>query len=371
MLATGGSGGAQESFGGVLLHLDRTRYDVEAISLTGGPAVNRLRRLGLDIEVLDEADDDAAVAHLASRLRLREIDLIHNHMYRAEVVGTRAAVEAGTPVIVSTLHSSRVRSPEDVETLRRLTVHIDRLIVPSSAIARKASLEGRSAPIAVIPNGIPLERFTDAGAAAVRAALGVRSDEPLIGVVARLEPEKGHRYLLDAVPLVLAACPGAWFAIVGEGSLADELRSHADRLPRDAGRRVLFTGRRDDVVAVTAALDITVLPSLREAQGLSILEAMALRKPVIASAVGGIPEVIRHRQSGILVPPANPARLARAIVALATNPAARRRFGEAGHRVVLQRYSIQAMVRRLEAVYDEELARAGVVGGATPVDYIP
>lgn len=366
LLATGGSGGAQESYGGLLLHLDRGEYDVEAVSLSPGPAVSRLRRLGFQVDVLSETDDQAAVAELAALLRRREIDLIHNHMYRAEVVGTRAAIEADTPVIVGTVHSSRVRSPEDVATLRELTPHMDRLLVPSTAIGRKVAAEGRSgAQVTVIPNGIPLERFTDAGAPAVRAELGVRDGEVLIGVVARLEPEKGHRYLLDAVPIVLAACPGARFVIAGEGSLGDELRRQAAALPARAGDRVLLLGRRDDVVAVTAALDIAVLPSLREAQGLSILEAMALRKPVIASAVGGIPEVIRHRRSGILVPPANPARLARAILALALNPVLRRRIGEAGYRTVLERYSIQAMVRRVGEVYDEELARAGVAAGAS------
>ena len=360
LLSTGGSGGAQESFAQLLLNLDRTRYDVEAVSLSPGVAVNRLRRLGVEVDVLDETDDAAAIARLAERLNAHEIDVLHAHMFRAEVVGTRAALAAGTPVIVATVHSSRVRETPDVDTLRELSPHIDRLIVPSRAIAAKVAAEGRSpGEMSVIPNGIPLERFTDAGAASVRHHLGIGPDEALVGVVARLEPEKGHRYLVAAVPLVLRECPGVRFAIVGDGSLATELEDSIAALPGRAAERVVLTGRRDDVVAVTAALDVAVLPSLREAQGISLLEAMALGKPVVASAVGGIPEVVAHGREGLLVPPADPARLADAIVTLVRDASLRARLGEAGRRKVAEQYSVQASVRRIEAVYDEELRRAG------------
>jgi glycosyltransferase involved in cell wall biosynthesis len=123
---------------------------------------------------------------------------------------------------------------------------------------------------------------------------------------------------------------------------------------------VYFTGRREDIAAVTADLDVAVLPSLREAQGISILEAMARRRPVVASAVGGIPEVITSGVDGILVPPADPGRLAAGIVALLSDTALRERIAEAGYRTVAERYSIDAQVKRIEAVYDEELGRAGV-----------
>jgi glycosyltransferase involved in cell wall biosynthesis len=115
------------------------------------------------------------------------------------------------------------------------------------------------------------------------------------------------------------------------------------------------------VAALTADLDIAVLPSLREAQGISILEAMARRVPVVASAVGGIPEVVAGGVSGLLVPPADPPALAAAIARLATSPALRARMGDAGYRIVAERFSMEAHVRRIEAIYDEELARAGAL----------
>jgi glycosyltransferase involved in cell wall biosynthesis len=362
LLATGGNGGAQESYTGLLLRLDRTRYDVRALSLSEGSAVHRLRRLGVRVDVIDEPDDELAVRELAAWLRREEIDLVHAHMYRAEVVGTRAAVAAGVPVITATVHSSRVRPPSDVALLAELTPMMDRLIVPSEAIEHKVRCEGRDAArFAVIPNGVDLSRFTTpVPPSSVRREFGIPDDAPLVGVVARLEAEKGHRFLLDAWPEIAATVPSAWLLIVGEGSEADALHARCGALPAAARRRVVFAGRREDISSLTGELCVAVLPSLREAQGISILEAMARRRPVVASAVGGIPEVITSGFDGLLVPPEDPAALADAIVALLRDPALHDRIGEAGYRTVAERFSIDAQVRRTEAIYDEELVRAGV-----------
>ena len=367
LLATGGTGGAQESYSGLLLRLDRAKYDVRAVSLSAGSAVQRLRRLGVAVDVIDATDDEAAVRELAAYLRRNEIDLVHAHMYRAEVIGTRAALAAGTAVIMATVHSSRVRSDEDVTTLAGLTEHMDRLIVPSSSIEAKVRAERRDTRYSVIPNGVDLDRFSaptpDCG---LREELGMPSDGLLMGIVARLEAEKGHRFLVAAMPEILAAAPRTWLAIVGEGSLAGDLRAQAAGLSAPARDRVVFTGRREDVSAITADLDVAVLPSLREAQGISLLEAMARRVPVVASAVGGIPEVVTDGVDGLLVAPADAPALAAAAIRLLTDTELRRRLGEAGYRTVAERFSIEAQVRRTEELYDEELARAGVANAAPP-----
>src|SRR5207249_1831085 len=167
--------------------------------------------------------------------------------------------------------------------------------------------------------------------------------------------------LIEAFPGVLDRAPRTWLAIVGEGSQAAELRAQAAALSSQARDRIIFTGRRDDISALTADLDIAVLPSLREAQGISILEAMARRKPVVASAVGGIPEVLTDGADGLLVPPADTQALAEALGRLARSPSLRERIGQAGYETVVERFSIDAMVRRVQEVYDEELVRAGVV----------
>ena len=366
LLATGGSGGAQESYTGLLLRLDRQRYDVRALSLSAGSAVQRLRALGIPVDVMDATDDEVAVRELAGWLRHNEIDLVHAHMFRAEVIGTRAAIAASTPVIMATVHSSRKRSEEDIALLASLTPRMDRLIVPSTSIEHKVRSEGRGgAEFAIIPSGVDLSRFaTPLPACSMRDEVAIPREAPLIGVVARLEPEKGQRFLVEAMPMILETAPDAWLAIIGEGSEADALRAQAASLGGRAAKRIVFTGRRDDISAVTADLTVAALPSLREAQGISILEAMARRRPVVASAVGGIPEVITDGIDGLLVPPADPRALATAISSLLADPALRERIGESGYRTVADRFSIDAQVKRIEVVYDEELARAGVVGAS-------
>ncbi|MGH2483691.1 MAG: glycosyltransferase family 4 protein, partial [Candidatus Limnocylindria bacterium] len=369
LLATGGTGGAQESAIALLLHLDRSRFEVEAVCLAEGRTVERLRDLGIPVIVIPAQDDESTVHELAAYLRRRKIDLLHAHLFRAELLGTRAAPAAGTPVVVATAHSSRVRSAADRAALAAVTPSIDRLIVPSAAIAAKARAEGRGgAEITVVPNGVDLDRFSphrsSQDMAAGRAGLGIPPDAFLIGVVARLEPEKGHRYLLEALPAIIEAVPNAWLLLVGEGSQTDALRARAGSLPLAARQRVVIAGFQTDVEAVTQALDVAVMPSLREAQGLTLLEAMAAERPVVASAVGGIPETVRDGKDGLLVPPADPGALATAIIRLARDARLRDRLTASGRRRVEDQFTVAASVRRVESIYEEELVRAGVLAAS-------
>jgi glycosyltransferase involved in cell wall biosynthesis len=363
LLATGDLGGAQGSVTDLMLRLDPIRFAVEAVSLTDGPAVDRMRELGLPAIVLDEADDQALVRRLAVHLRDRDGDLLHAHMFRAELLGARAARMAGTKAIVATVHSSRVRSEPEVSALAAENAFFDRLIAPSGAIAAKVHREGRGAvPITVVPNGVDLDRFgahrSSDGRNELRATLGIPADAFLIGVVARLEPEKGHRYLLAAWPEIAEALPDAWLVLVGDGSLGSVLRAQASSLPAPTDQHVRFAGGRTDVVAMTQALDLAVLPSLREAQGIALLEAMAARVPVVASRVGGIPETIRDEVDGLLVPPADHDALAAAVIRLSRDLVMRRDLSAAGRRRVEDRFNVIESVRRIEAIYLEELTRA-------------
>jgi len=363
VLATGGNGGAQESMFNLLSGIDRTRYDVCVVALSNGSSVRRLQRAGISTMVIDEPDDAIAVGALAAHLARIQPDVVHNHMYRAEIVGTKAALAleaAGyaRPYVVSTVHSSRVRSIEDRDALRALTPSIDRLIAVSESIVRKIADErGSSAPVSLIYNGVDLERYDhQEPCCTLREEYSMVADAQIVGIVARLEPEKGHATLLEAWPLVLRSCPDAYLLVVGEGSRCDALREQAESL--GVAHRVIFTGRREDVPAVTAALDVAVLPSYREAQGLSILEAMALGRPVVASDVGGIPEMIVDGVSGLLVPPHEPAPLAAAIVRLLRDHQLADMIGRAGHDLVHGRFCLEQMIAAVEDIY-EEGARAG------------
>jgi glycosyltransferase involved in cell wall biosynthesis len=364
LLATGSNGGAQEHLYNLVTRIDRSRYEVSVLSLTNGASIRRLERAGVPVCVLDDVDDEAAIADVSAHLAAVGADVVHNHMFRAEVIGTRAAqrlAAAGRrrPFVVSTVHSSRIRSEADRELMRQLTPHIDHLIAVSRAIVRKIEDEGRfGSPVSLIYNGVDLSRYADQEACCtLHEEYGIPAEAPIVGVVARLESEKGHPTLLDAWPLVREAVPEAHLLIVGEGSEREALEAQAAALgllaPPPA---VTFTGRRDDVPAVTAALDAAVLPSYREAQGLSILEAMALSRPVVASAVGGIPEMIDHGRTGLLVPPHDPAALAGAIIRLLTDHPYADLLARAGRDLVYERFCVELMVRAIETIYDEAIA---------------
>ena len=360
LLATGTSGGAQEHVCNLVTRLDRARYDVSVLSLSNGAAVRRLERNGISVCALDDMDDEAAIEAVAAHLAAVNADVVHNHMYRAEVVGTQAAWRlAGggrpRPDVVGTVHSSRVRSDEDRSLLRQLTPRVDHLIAVSRAIVRKIEDEGRAgAPVSLIYNGVDLTRYAEPDiCGTLHAEYPIALGSPIVGVVARLEPEKGHPTLLEAWPLVLRSVPNAHLLIVGEGTQQAHLEKQAAALGLESS--VTFTGRRDDVPAVTAALDVAVLPSYREAQGLSILEAMALSRPVVASAVGGIPEMIDDGQTGLLVPPREPVPLAVAIVRLLTDHPYADTLAKAAQNLVHDRFCVELMVRAIETIYDESV----------------
>jgi len=358
LMATGSSGGAQEHVFNLLTRVDRERYDVSICSLTSGPATRRVERAGIPVCIIDEPDDAAATEAVAAHLAAVRADVVHAHMYRAEVVATQAAWRLGAtghrrPFVVSTVHSSRIRSDEDRDLIRRLTPRMDHLIAVSKAIVHKIEDEGRiGAPISLIYNGVDLERYAAPEACCrLHEELDIPAAAPIVGVVARLEPEKGHPTLLEAWPAVLAAVPDAHLVVVGEGSRREALEAQAAELGLLG--RVIFTGRRDDVPAVTAALDVAVLPSYREAQGLSILEAMALSRPVVASAVGGIPEMIEDGRTGLLVPSHDAPALAAAITRLLTDHALADTLGRAGHDLAYDQFCVEQMVRSVETIYDE------------------
>jgi glycosyltransferase involved in cell wall biosynthesis len=184
--------------------------------------------------------------------------------------------------------------------------------------------------------------------------LGVADGTPVLLTAGRLEPEKGHRYLLRALPRLLAAHPRLRLWLAGEGSLCEALRREAARL--GLADAVDFLGYRADVPSLLAACDLLVVPSLEESFCLTLLEAMALGRPVVAARVGGIPEVAVEGETAWLVPPADPEALAEAVADALARPEEAARRGEAGARRARERFQISAMVAGFAQVYQRVLA---------------
>ena len=199
-----------------------------------------------------------------------------------------------------------------------------------------------------------LERFDKViSREAARKEIGVPTSALLAVAVGRLEPEKGHPTLIEAWPLVHHNFPDAQLLIVGEGSERDRLEGLAAAHLRSeiCCESVAFIGRRDDIPTILAAADVVVMPSYREAQGIAIIEALAAERPVVASNVGGIPEMITDGENGILVPSHDPAALASAIGLIFKKPEIGAQLAATGHALVHAELCIDYMLRDIEAIY--------------------
>ncbi len=300
--------------------------------------------------------DLSALSQLWRAIRTLRPDIVHTHSSKAGFLGRVAARLARTPHIVHTPHGhvfvEYFSGPVTRIFIRmeRLTARwTDRIITLSDEEARDHVRQGigRLGQFVTIPSGVDLEP--------VRAALPVRpaSEGPLIGAVGRLAPIKGFHHLVEAAPHILRAAPTARLVIVGDGEMRPELEAQARR--NGLGDRILFMGFREDVPSLIAGMDVVVLPSLNEGMGRVLVMAMARGKPIVASRVGGVPELLGEGEAGLLVPPADPAALAGAITTLLHDPARARELGEAGRRRA-PRYSAEAMIESLAALYREVMS---------------
>ena len=295
--------------------------------------------------------DYLALWQITQTIRRLRVDIIHTHSSKAGFLGRLGARLAGVPHIVHTPHGHVFEgyfSPAATRTfiaLERLAARwTDRIITLSDEEARDHLRYGIGRPrqFVTIPSGVDLDP--------VRQATPVRlmSGSPIIGTVARLAPVKGIEHLIAAASSILSELPGARFLIVGDG----ELRSALEAKARACGvaDRIHFAGYRNDVPAILAGMDMFVLPSLNEGMGRVLVMAMALGKPIVATRVGGIPELLGDGEAGVLVPPADPGALAEAICATLADPMRAQQLGEAGRRRS-PRYSAAAMLEALTKLY--------------------
>lgn len=311
--------------------------------------------------------DLVALVQLYRLIRGSRVDLVHTHTSKAGILGRLAARLAGVPHIVHTPHGHYFVGGYAGRALTHLFVRLerwaarftDRIVGLTEQEIRDHVARGIGRPeqFVVIPSGIALPEFgATADAPALRAALGLPASATVVGAVGRLEPIKGHRYLLEAVGRLAPRCPDLHVALVGDGELLAELRHDAERA--GLASRAHFLGWREDVATLLHAFDLFALPSLNEGQGRALVEAMAAGLPIVASAAGGIPEVLAGGAAGLLVPPADAGALARAIETLLADPALRARLGAAA-RERAGRYTVEASLRTLEALYDELLGFGG------------
>ena len=295
--------------------------------------------------------DAWAILRLAYGMKRHKCRLVHFHDAHSVAVGSAAASLAKVPVRVI---SRNVDFPIKKNLLSQMkyTKNIDVIIAVSHGI-KKVLVDGGIAPslVKVIPDGIDYSPFEEAASSQyLRQELDFEPEDFLVGIVAHLADHKGHKYLIKATEILKEKAPQIKVIIVGEGPLRMEL----DRLVKQTHVEdiVFFLGFREDVPHILASLDLFVLSSYLEGMGSSILDAMASRLPVVATKVGGIPEVVVNGETGLLVPPRSPAALAKAILKIYKDRGLGSRLGQRGYEVVHQKFSAEAMAAKVIREYE-------------------
>jgi L-malate glycosyltransferase len=355
-------GGTERQFMVLERGLDRGRFDVRAACLRReGPFLADLERERVPVSEhrigsLYHPRTFAMQVRFAAEIRREGIQILHTYGFYPNTFAIAPARAAGVPVIVAS-----IRDIGDIWTplQRRIQKTACRLAhavaVNAEAVRRRLIDEGYDPRrITVIPNGIDLKRFSGGhGTGRLRRELGVDDHTPLVGVVSRLNRDKGLTYLLQAAAALRPAWPDARFLLFGDGPARAALEAEAAA----AGLKgtVRFLGFRTDIAELLPEIDVSVLPSLSEAMSNVVLESMAAERPVIATCVGGLPEVLEDGVHGFLVPPADAGALAGALGMLLGDPVRARAMGRAGREHIARNFSQERMIGRTEALYESLL----------------
>ena len=330
--------------------LPTTHPLVEAVCRNGGRATQLADRW---------RDLPHTLLSVAQTLHSEGYALLHTHEYKGDIVGGLAAKLAGVPAVAS------VRGYTDRTVPLRVYKQIDLFalrwfdcVLPVSDHMRdrllKAGLPSRR--VVTVYDAIDPQAFgVDSGSdpRRLRNHLGLNTTANVVSIVGRLSPEKGHRFFLQGLGQILERFPETQVLIAGDGPERNALRSLVDSLGVD--HAVSFLGYRRDVPAIIEASDVVVLASQREGFGDVLIEAMSLSRPVVATAVGGVPEIVQHDETGLLVPAGDSEALAQAVMRLLADPTWSRRLGANGREVVMQHFHVDVLARRLALVYEELL----------------
>jgi len=293
---------------------------------------------------------------LARIIKEKRIDLVHTHNMGPLFYGTLAAKLAGVPVVINTRHSREKKRKGSY------VWNMNDAVITISEDAKKELLKWNridTKKTKVIHNGIDTNRYAclQDGSEA-RSMLNINTSTFVVGTVARLSPVKDQFTLIDAFSKVISETNDAKLIFVGDGALREELISYTKKL--GIYDKVMFLGFRDDVFNILPTFDVFVLSSLTEGISLTLLEAMAAGRPIVATNVGGNPEVIIDGVTGFLIPPKEPQNMSEAIAKILQNPELAKQMGEAGRRRVEEKFSLERMVKEYRDLYEECLERKGI-----------
>jgi len=355
--------------------LDRRRFTMAVVVPETGPLTERLAALGVPTFVVPlnaRLLSPRALWALTHVLRRERPTIVQSHGARTNVYTKLAARLVGVPVVLATVHNS-LFDYEIGGLRRRLYVAAERLTAPlahrvvgvSQAVGRDLVTRYRlpAEQVVVIQNGIDPGGFVPKrGPAAARAELGLGPASRLVALVGRLTRQKGPDLLVAALPPLVTAWPDLRCLFIGEGELGPELRLQAAAL--GVASHCVFLGPRTDVADLVAISDIVALPSRSEGLPFALLEAMVLARPVVATRVGGNPEVVEDGRTGLLVPPEDPGALTRAVRFLLDHPTEAEAMGRRGHERVLRDFSVDRSIGALQELYWSAASRLALDGAS-------
>jgi glycosyltransferase involved in cell wall biosynthesis len=353
-------GGAERHVVDLALALRRKGYGVEVACSVAGELAEPLQVAGVPVwpltsRLVKRRVSPAYASGIGNLLKERRFDLLHAHIYASAVAAAIATRGTGLPLVI-TEHTEASWQTWWTRRVSRWAHRRARHTIAVSTPIQRRLIEKDGVPsyrVSLIPNAV-IPASDDPPDLTGTLPDGWL-EGPLVGVVARLQPEKGVADLLKAAVHVSKISPQVRFLVVGDGPLREELLALAKRIGVE--KRVRFLGHRTDAWALVGLMEVLVVPSVTEGSPLIVLEAMATGVPVVASAVGGIPDQIRHDKEGLLVPPGDTGALGEALLNLLRDPALARRLGEAGRRRATSEFAHPTMVRRIEDVYRDALGR--------------
>lgn len=369
-------GGGERHVASLLEGFQKRAVRLSLAVFNDGKLAREARRLDVSVHCLPKRfrGDPGPLFGLVRVIRRQRVDIVHTHMTSGNIYGRIAARLANGRRLVSTLHYvDREALPFLPPVLQRLFFDgdmrmagmCDRVIATSEHL-RRTLIEGGMSKrkVVTILNGVNLDSIaTDERAAdCLRQELGLARGTPVVGIIGRLVPVKNHALFLRTAREVLDRGVRARFVVVGDGPLRESLHALSHDLGLDD--HVVFAGFRADVMTLLSVFDLCVLSSNSETSAYGVSEPMAMGRPVVATAVGGVPELIDHGIDGWLCPPGDAAALADAACALLADPAAAARMGERAARKVRDRLSLDRMVDRVEEVYRRLLPESS--GGWEP-----
>ena len=362
-------GGTEQQLLELVKRLDRQKYLPMVCCFRPGRIAEEIVASGVQVfRIRKRAKvDPSLIYHLWSLIRRERIDLLQTYLFTANTWGRLAAILAGVRIIVSSERNVDIWEKPYTRVIGR---YLDRwthgTIANSTAVKDYLVRKGLAArKIRVIYNGVDPGRFSQPiSSDAIKAELGIPPHHLVIGLAARLEPQKDLHTFLRAAAQLITREPAASFLVIGGGSLATQLTQEAHTLGLSG--RVIFTGARRDIPCLLAACDISVMSSLKEGMSNTILESMAAGKPLVATTVGGNVELIRDGETGFLVPPRDPAALATAIQRLLNDPPRAQAMGQQAKARISELFSVDTMVAATQQLYDELVMSASKRPSTTP-----